>query len=77
MPMPDALPAGLTEGQQTAVELRRLLRDLGCPEDRVLCVSVQSDDTGQAYVYVPPLPVELVQHIVNLLPAPPDGKRHP
>lgn len=68
---PAALRDAMTPCQTACVALRRLLRDLGAPEDRIRRIVPQSDETGQTYVYMPPMPTEIVQHLVRLLPTEP------
>jgi signal transduction histidine kinase len=72
----------LTKAQHTVMDLRRLLRDLGAPEEdaediaaRLRRISVQTDLDGRPYIYVPPLPAEMIQHLVRLLPAPPEPRQ--
>ncbi|WP_435173323.1 hypothetical protein [Actinacidiphila sp. bgisy145] len=66
----------LTEAQHAALQLRTLLRALGAPEDRVQRVTPMGSLAGDDYVYMPPLPMEVVQHLVRLLPAPPEAEPH-
>jgi hypothetical protein len=75
MPMPNTLKAGLTDVQHVAMDLRRLLRDLGTDEQVLRRVMPLTDLDGAEFVHTPPLPVEVVQHLVRLLPAPPAPRR--
>ena len=63
----------MTPAQHACLDLRRLLRDLGVDDARLRMITPR----GDAHVHIPALPVAVVQHLVNLLPAPPDGRRHP
>lgn len=69
-------PAGeLTEAQQAATDLRRLLRAMGTDDDVLRRVIPLDDLAGRAYVCLPPLPLQLVQRLVRLLPVPPEAER--
>lgn len=59
----------LTDAQGTALDMRHLLRGLGADDALAQRVTAMTDLGGRDYVYVPPLPVDLAQHIVRLLPA--------
>jgi len=63
----------LTEVQTTALALRGVLRDLGTPEERLRMIIPRGDQ----HVYIPALPLDVVQHLVRLLPAPPAPREHP
>lgn len=63
-----ALPQ-LAEPHPAAAAMRRLLFDLGADEDILRRVHAWTDLRDEPYVYVPPLPAHLVEHLVRLLPA--------
>ncbi|NJP42258.1 hypothetical protein [Actinacidiphila epipremni] len=67
MPVQDHQQAAV-DGHQAAGELRRLLTDLGADPELVQRVSGWADLGEHGYVYVPPLPVEVVEHLTRLLP---------
>jgi hypothetical protein len=63
-----AKTADTAHSQQAADELRRVLRDLGADDNLVSRVMAWADLGGNGYVYVPPLPADVVAHLVRLLP---------
>ncbi|MDD1057930.1 hypothetical protein NMG29_06745 [Streptomyces cocklensis] len=68
LPAPET--AGTARCRETADDLRRVLRDLGADDDLVSRVVAWADLGGHGYVYVPPLPADIVSHLVRLLPGP-------
>ncbi|MFJ2960497.1 hypothetical protein [Streptomyces sp. NPDC087270] len=71
MPMPDALRNDLSETRHASLALRRLLRELGADEALLRRVVPRSDERGADYVHIPPLPLDVAQHLIRLLPTPP------
>jgi hypothetical protein len=59
---PDAEP------EPAYAALRRLLAGLGADDDLVSRVAPWADLGGRGYVYVPPLPAELVEYLVRMMP---------
>lgn len=52
------------DGQQAAIALRSLLRELGADEARVARIARWADLGERGYVYVPPLQAEVVERLV-------------
>jgi hypothetical protein len=58
-----------TPAHRAVADVRRLLLDLGADADVLDGVVVRQDLTGREYVRIPPLPVDVAEHLVRLLPA--------
>jgi hypothetical protein len=52
------------DGQQAALDLRALLRDLGADDHLINRVSRWPDLGQRGHVYVPPLPADVVERMV-------------
>lgn len=62
------IPAGTAAGRRAAEDLRRLLADLGAPDELLTRIVPWADLGDRGYVYVPPLPADVVQRLVQRLP---------
>lgn len=54
------------DAQQAAADLRSLLRDLGADDHLVKRITRWPDLGQRGYVYVPPLPVDLIERLVAM-----------
>jgi hypothetical protein len=65
----------LTDAQMASMDLRRLLRALGVSdEDRLRQVAPRADLLDRPYIHVGAVPLDVVQHILRLLPPPPERR---
>ncbi len=56
-----------TIGRRAVTDLRRTLSGLGADEQLLRRVLLRTDMGDRQYVHVPPLPVDLVAHLVRVL----------
>jgi hypothetical protein len=57
---------GPPDGNRAAADLRELLRDLGAGEYVLTRITRWADLGTRGYVYVPPLPADVVDRLVRL-----------
>ena len=58
-------PPATADAQQAADALRSLLRDLGADDHLVKRIARWPDMGQRGYVYVPPLPVDVIERLVE------------
>lgn len=66
--LPPAETTATAVGQRAVADLQRLLHDLGAGPELLRGVCLRADLGGREYVYVPSLPVGIVEYLARLLP---------